>query len=291
MILFLQSQLVYAKNYYRTHADNYRNQFAQNSKDKTSKELLASYQGYEQLVSNEIIAQLLERNLDTAMLYLESSDLLEDKKLLAELFLFKGEYGKCRNTLTAIRSEAGLVKPALLHPDDQRNYPQENSEFIRLIELVLSIVESGKMVEEATDEEVAVLENISESGLAIAGKACAYLKQATGKECQFEVLDYVPDAEEMQKRLAIDNEEEFYMNLYPNPANDMITLKANITEATPQTAYNVYDLTGNLKTTGTLQEGFNEVVINTKDFAEGIYILQLRNLNAIIKARQFVVIK
>jgi hypothetical protein len=123
------------------------------------------------------------------------------------------------------------------------------------------------------------------------GKGVRLLKQATGKECSFEVLPYTPDKEEMQKRLAADLEERFYMNLYPNPANEIITLKANITEEQHQVTYYVYDITGNIKTTGTLQEGLNEIVINTKDFAEGIYILQLRNLNAVIKARQFVVIK
>jgi hypothetical protein len=50
--------------------------------------------------------------------------------------------------------------------------------------------------------------------------ACAYLKQATGKECEFEVLPYIPEQDlEAQKRLALlENNDALIFSLYPNPA-------------------------------------------------------------------------
>ncbi len=278
MILFLQSELIYAKNYYRTHADDYRTQFAQNSKDRASKELLASYQGYEQLVSNEITAQLLSSNTDTAILYLESSDLLEDKKLLAELYLGKGEISKCRQLLNEIKTQTGLTKSVLLHLADEKQYADENAEFVELIQLAVGIIESGRNISEATAAEIAAIEQLTTTATANAPKACAYLKQATGRECSFDVLPYEPTMEEKQQRMAIPDYESESIELlaYPNPANDYLNITAFIPENFGDASLLVYDIQGKQSAFISLSDKLNQIQLNTSSYSNGIYFLNLR---------------
>ncbi len=286
--LDIEPQLIYAKNYYRDHADNYRNQFAQNSKDKASKELLASYQGYEQLVSNEIIGILLERNVDTAIIYLESSDLLEDKKLLAELYLFTGNLPLCRKTLADISQPHSALKlPVHLHEKDEADYPDENGDFITLMQLVASIYESGRDMSSASDAEIAELERLSSSGLAVAAKACAYLKQATGKECQFEVLEYIPDAEEIQKRMSLPGFESEGIELlaYPNPANSNLKISVFIPEGFENPELSLYDLTGRRYEQIGLNHLLNKIELNTGTYPDGVYLLQVKTQNSVRTVR------
>ncbi|HXH17640.1 MAG TPA: T9SS type A sorting domain-containing protein [Chitinophagales bacterium] len=242
-----------------------------------------------QLVSNEISGQLLSRSIDTAILYLESSDLLEDKKLLAELYLSVGRLDDCRKIVDNVVDASGWQRAELLNENDISDYEIENNEFVELLNLLLAVFESGRSLEQATELETALLEKLSNSKTVVGPKACAYLKQATGKECSYEILSDESE-DEIEKRLAAPTE-DFFLTLYPNPTNNLITLKANITDEFTHPEYYVYDVAGNLLLMGNLLSGLNEVVIDAKDFSEGLYILQLKNLNAIIQARKFSVLK
>jgi hypothetical protein len=61
----------------------------------------------------------------------------------------------------------------------------------------------------------------------------------------------------------------FEISVYPNPANEMVTINS------PGLAgYTLSDLTGKIISDGSFNEGLNQ--INTKEYAEGIYLLTVR---------------
>jgi hypothetical protein len=109
-------------------------------------------------------------------------------------------------------------------------------------------------------------------------KAFAYLKQATGKECEFEVLEYIPDTEEIQKRMATSGFESdnIELLLYPNPASNQINISAYIPEDFSNPELYVYDLSGRKREDILLQPLLNRIELNTSSYTSGIYILQIK---------------
>jgi hypothetical protein len=117
------------------------------------------------------------------------------------------------------------------------------------------------------------------------GKGVRLLKQATGKECVFEVLEYVTNTEEMQKRLAADLEERFYMNLYPNPANNILKASVYIPENYINPVLTIHDLTGRRYEQLTLNHLLNEIELNISDYSDGIYLIQVKTQNSVRTVR------
>ncbi len=284
--LGIEPQLLNALDYYRNIADSV-NAESETIGSQYALEQSAHYLGLAQLVSNEIAAQLMDKSVDTAILYLESSDLLEDKKTLAEFYLSAGRYEDCHKVVDNVESATGWRKIESANETVRAEYTSENSAYVELMQLLLSIYESGRRLDKCTDEEIAALEQLSNSTTLIGPKACAYLKAATGKECSYEIY---ADDEDVEKRLA-SPAEDFLISLYPNPASSFITLEVNIPNTITQPEYDIYDVAGRQVSKGELHQGINEVLIDTKNFPEGTYILQLRNLNAVIEVRKFSITK
>jgi hypothetical protein len=151
------------------------------------------------------------------------------------------------------------------------------------MQLVASIYESGRDMSSASDAEIAELERLSSTDLAVAAKACAYLKQATGKECQFEVLDYVPDAEEIQKRMAMLGFESDNIELlaYPNPTSSNLKISAYIPEDFSNPELSIHDLTGRKYEQIALNHSLNEIEVKTTTYPDGIYLLQVKTQNSV----------
>jgi hypothetical protein len=151
------------------------------------------------------------------------------------------------------------------------------------MQLVASIYESGRDMSSASDAEIAELERLSSTDLAVAAKACAYLKQATGKECQFEVLDYIPDAVEIQKRMAMPGFESDNLELiaYPNPANNNLKIAAYVPENFLNPELTIHDLTGRKYEQMELNHLLNQIELNTSAYPDGIYLLQVKTNSSV----------
>jgi hypothetical protein len=282
--------LFQAKNYYRDLADGFKSQLATDSYNVEIIENAALYEGYVQLVSNEIIALLFEnKSIDTAIWYLESSDLFEDKKLLAELYISIAEYSEAKKVLRQINNVSELTLPVFIYDKDHDNYSEENNAFLQLMNMVLNVYETGRDMKQLTDSELEQLETLSASGLALAGKACAYRKQATGKECQFEILPYIPEQDlEAQKKLGLPEDSNILVfNLYPNPAKAQLNILVVLPENETATHIEIHDIAGRKVNHILLNDETGEIQINTAALGNGLYICSLKNNNRTIKAVRF----
>jgi len=289
--LGIAPELLAAKDYYRSSANDFIAQFETDSRNQYAREQAVYYAGMEQLVSNEITGQLLSRSTDTAILYLESSDLLEDKKLLAELYLSAGRLEDCRKVTSNLISASGWRKPELLNATDIEDYQVENAEYAELMYFLLSVFESGRNLVKLTDYETATLEKLSGSYTLTGPKACAYLKVATGKECSYEILNDVEN-EEVNFKLANPESDptKIELSAYPNPASKSLNITIFIPENSGKPELTIHDLTGRKQATFELQPALNNIELNTSSYPEGVYLLQVKTSDN-VKTLRFTVQK
>lgn len=272
--LGIDPHLVQAMEYYRGLVDDIDDQSELSGQNQHMEEQAAHYAGLEQLVSNEISSQLLQRNIDTAILYLESSDLLEDKKLLAELYFSTGRLSDCRGIVNNVRTSNGWRQARILDPVDVGNYSVENNEFTELFGLLLTVVESGRSLKQMKEWEVAVLERLSRSQTVTGPKACAFLKHVTGKECSYEIYN---DDGNNDVKYKLDNTtaSEITIAAYPNPANNLLIISVFLPEGEQSPELTVFDITGKEQERILLQQKLNVIELNTSAYAEGIYMLKV----------------
>ncbi len=76
------------------------------------------------------------------------------------------------------------------------------------------------------------------------------------------------------------------ISLYPNPVNDLVTLQVN-NASDHQYIYEVYDMIGKKLLSKEISIENNE--INVSAFANGVYLVQLRNENGLVKALKMVI--
>lgn len=79
---------------------------------------------------------------------------------------------------------------------------------------------------------------------------------------------------------------EFLTEIYPNPANERVTLKFN-SSSTDKITVVIFDITGNkiLETTTTPAIGMNDYLMNIDNLPQGLYLLQLRNSEGLTTKR------
>ncbi|HXH17642.1 MAG TPA: T9SS type A sorting domain-containing protein, partial [Chitinophagales bacterium] len=277
--LGIDPQLLQAMDYYQSMADDFSAQ-SESASGQSAIEQSAYYAGLVQLVSNEIVSQLLSRSVDTAILYLEGSDLLEDKKLLAELYLSVGRFDDCRKTVDNVIAAQGWKRAELLNADDIASYSLENNEFVELLNLLLSIFESGRGLDKSDEQEIAALEGLSQSLTVNGPKACAYLKAATGKECSYSIYSD-EQGEQVKERLGGSEQgSNIEVKAYPNPANTQLNISVFIPEGSIKPELIVYDITGRKQEQILLNTKQNEIELNTSSYGEGVYLLQVKTVDS-----------
>lgn len=107
-----------------------------------------------------------------------------------------------------------------------------------------------------------------------------------------EVEDYHVKLENIPQRIAATANEDDILNLYPNPANENLTVKIN--SAKQQNAkLQITDLSGNIiyKENLTVQEGVLKHQINSATYASGIYFVSLRMEDNLNSVKKFVVMR
>lgn len=72
-------------------------------------------------------------------------------------------------------------------------------------------------------------------------------------------------------RLSLNEEQDVYVNISPNPTNDLISIKLLNSDSIESVL--LYSLTGEL-----LYEG-SETIINLVDFSKGLYLLKIKTIN------------
>lgn len=87
--------------------------------------------------------------------------------------------------------------------------------------------------------------------------------------------------------LGINNPAAVGFNVYPNPANNVVT----ITFATAATEVRMIDVTGKVVSTQTLNAGTNQTTVLLDNLANGAYLCQLINNNAVVAVQKLTVIR
>ncbi len=283
-------QLFFAKNHYRSLADDFHLQ-ATTSHDEETKRAAIFYSGYEQLVSNEIIAQLSSKQtIDTLLWYLEASDLPEDKKLLAELYLSIGKLAECRTALFQLRN---APIPVNVNSIIKSEYLQDKNLFIDLLTLVANIYADGRDISESKKNELDAMWMIANLELPVGAKAQVYLKQALGIEFEHEVLPYEhPEDDAKQERWAniVDENNGIHVILYPNPGKDQIVIAADFPSGSGNISVSIFDIHGR-KIAETEMPERGQLEINTKEYSNGLYFCKLNSRNNTQRTIRFSILK
>lgn len=87
--------------------------------------------------------------------------------------------------------------------------------------------------------------------------------------------------------LGINNPAAAGFNVYPNPANNVVT----ITFATAANQVRMIDVTGKVVSTQTLNAGTNQTTVLLDNLANGAYLCQLINNNAVVAVQKLTVIR
>lgn len=87
--------------------------------------------------------------------------------------------------------------------------------------------------------------------------------------------------------LGINNPAAVGFNVYPNPANNAVT----ITFATAANQVRMIDVTGKVVSTQTLNAGTNQTTVLLDNLANGAYLCQLINNNAVVAVQKLTVIR
>jgi hypothetical protein len=87
--------------------------------------------------------------------------------------------------------------------------------------------------------------------------------------------------------LGINNPAAVGFNVYPNPANNAVT----ITFATAANEVRMIDVTGKVVSTQTLNAGTNQTTVLLDNLANGAYLCQLINNNAVVAVQKLTVIR
>ncbi len=124
------------------------------------------------------------------------------------------------------------------------------------------------------------------------GKGVRLLKQATGKECSFDVLPYEPEKEAIQKRMMLSDFESRHIELlaYPNPTSSTLKVSVYIPENFSNPELSIHDLTGRKYEQVGINNLMNQLEINTDNYPNGLYLLQVKTFNS-IKAIRVSIIK
>ena len=99
------------------------------------------------------------------------------------------------------------------------------------------------------------------------------------------------EQEALEEPLLFSDDTEFYFgNLMPNPAGNYTILPYKLPEGESGTAV-LYDATGKMVNDYLLYEGYNTVLIATKDLRPGIYLLKLDVEGIILEPKKLQVIE
>ena len=98
----------------------------------------------------------------------------------------------------------------------------------------------------------------------------------------YDSLDYVTNIK--------NHENDFKLNLYPNPNNGNFTLKYNLAKYSNADLL-IYDVTGKVLSKTNLLNTVNQLDMNVDKFESGVYYYTIRTTDEILNTNKFVIIK
>ena len=77
------------------------------------------------------------------------------------------------------------------------------------------------------------------------------------------------------------------INIIPNPATEKVTIQITAPQSLPNTTIEVFNITGAkvYQTTAQFQAGMNNVQLNLANFEKGLYLVQVRNGDAVLQTK------
>ncbi|MCF8401715.1 MAG: T9SS type A sorting domain-containing protein [Bacteroidales bacterium] len=197
--------------------------------------------------------------------------------------LRKGDTANMNATFTAIQDTFDLTAAQqAIH----LNY--------QLITTILNqLNEDTLMIFNVDSATIAQLLNISANDGGMPGQYATSLLLALGETTYSEPI-YLPaqlqSGEIYDEQLPYDAVEEYYLEVYPNPANDYIIIKYKLPEAARSKRIMINGLNGQQVFAKQLDGYVNEIVVPIKDFNSGTYIVSLHYNGTVQESKKLAII-
>jgi len=209
---------------------------------------------------NNLVRQLvLWDNEGAAIDVLEEWDTLPNKKILVAAYLDNKDYTAARAALSQI-------------PQDST----EEIKFHQLYDILLDIGESDRDIWDITEEEKQIVMDIAGSSTEVSTNAASVLALIDGG-----IYDREPQKYQQQgaKRKVVksipDKITSPYFTVFPNPVKGHAVIRYNLPEHCQDAKIVVYDITGRILIAYELDGSNNEIIVNTNEYSNGIYIYSL----------------
>ncbi|MFH1320618.1 MAG: S8 family serine peptidase [Bacteroidota bacterium] len=266
--------------------------------------------GEVQLIENEMRRQLLKHREEVkAKEVLEKSETTESKKVLAEVLLDEQQIAQSRAMLDTVIIKA-QSDTMFRDSADCAHIVKENQQFLKLMNTLLDIADSGKTVFEMDSvQEQKIREVASNNPIVSAYKAQVTLeltkkehfvhsimkiqqnmnKMAGSGDSNDEEVEYPGIiGEKMHEEFSF---EAYHLSNYPNPFRDGTIIGAYIPPHFADNKIIIYDIVGNEMEQYNLKKGHNFIEISSAELQNGIYFYSLISSGYKIDTKKMVHIK
>lgn len=113
---------------------------------------------------------------------------------------------------------------------------------------------------------------------------------ATGKTCWQDICMALPPCDNHTKVVTNINE-AFNVVMYPNPANDMVTIDYKFANENGLVSFNIYDVNGKLVTSYENEIIKKSLVINTTEWQQGVYFINVVKNSKVIGTSKLVIVR
>ena len=182
---------------------------------------------------------------------------------LAQYHLAQGNIAQTRNTLQAMDSD---------------------NDYVNLLHIATDLAENGNM---PTAQQVNDLQTLANSPIAQAAMSARTLLCAAADSLYEHPIRKLTTSSGKANYVPMEQENGNYVSFSPNPSDDFMTLRSNLTA---NATLIIYDQTGKMIQSIILIAGQQVAEINTNTWANGLYFYRLNSPNSTLQSGKFTVL-
>ena len=205
----------------------------------------------------------------------KSEDIFADRMVVAS-FIQEGNYDDAMTYATMLPKIHNLKGEEL----------QDHNDYMKLVDLYINLHESGRSANQLTDAELTMVKNIANNGTGASQSmaevmASIYDLIMITPRCLTIPSDMTTTQQTRgaeQEIMELTEDEESFISIYPNPANDNITIEL----AADCHIIEIYDSFGRMMMSQQVTESLSQQVvdIDISKYPSGLYLVVVKNDNS-----------
>lgn len=200
---------------------------------------------------------------------------------LAMYYLEIGNPSLARTTFDNIPTDFQLSRATTLEYQDWQGY----------MGILLDVADAQRSYTNLTPNELTSITTIANSHSYNAGQARALLRQIQDVSYDYPVYDPADQTWNNVRKASVTSLKAPIFGLYPNPANDIVTIELKDGMELIAKDISIYDITGRMMDQITWETFNTETTIDLRNYVSGIYIVKITGKNQEALASQLLTIQ